>query len=93
MKRKMMYICEMCNKQYFKEKEARECEAKCLGLTICEYLEYIGLLKEEERAYDFVSHTNNQHSRKKYEDKANAVIEFQNKHDITNEIREKIFNK
>lgn len=90
MRTRTVFECEICKKRYEKKREAFECEANCLGLTEVEYLEYIDLLKEEKKAYAFVSHTNNQYTRKKCDDTTNAVIEFQNKHNLKSDIELRI---
>ena len=51
MKSNIIYTCDYCNSQHKSFTEACECEAKCLGLTIDEYKEYLDLLEEERRAF------------------------------------------
>lgn len=80
MKTKTIYICDFCNGQHNTSKEAYECEAKCLGLTVDEYKEYQFLLREEQNAFSEVSCVNNERTRKRCDDAINAVIAFQKKH-------------
>ena len=80
MKIKITYICEFCDREHRTSKEAYECEANCLGLTICEYDEYIKLLEEERHAFSINACTNNNKTRKKCDDAVKAVIDFQEKH-------------
>lgn len=84
---KTYYECEICKNQYRKRKEALECELNCLGLTQDEHWEYRQLLWEEEKAYKFVEHTDNIHSRKRCEDTTRAVVDFQNKHGLASDMR------
>ena len=80
MKTKTIYKCEFCDRQYNTSKEAYECEAKCLGLTIDEYKEYRYLLREERNAFSEASCVNNERTRKRCDDAVKAVITFQEKH-------------
>ena len=51
MKTRTVYICEFCHSEYKTSKEAYECEAKCLGLTVEQYKEYVNLLQEERSVF------------------------------------------
>lgn len=82
MKTKIIYICEFCDSQHKTEKEAYECEANCLGLTINEYKEYLDLLEEERRAFSQVHVCRNKETIKRCDDAVEAVIVFQEKHDF-----------
>lgn len=82
MKTKTIYICQSCKREYETSGEAWECEARCLGLTIDEYREYISLLTKERNAAGIVSITKNQETEKLFDDCIKGVIEFQRKHGI-----------
>lgn len=80
MKTKIIYICEFCDRQHKTEKEAYECEANCLGLTINEYKEYLDLLEEERIAFSQRHVVNNEITRKRCDDAVKVVIAFQEKY-------------
>lgn len=80
MKSNIIYTCDYCNSQHKSFNEACECEAKCLGLTIDEYKEYLDLLEEERRAFAEASGENNDRIRKRCDNAVISVIEFQKKY-------------
>lgn len=83
MKIKMIYVCEFCGQEYGTEKEAYACEARCLGLNRAQYAAYRGLLEDESRAYSVTATVNNPETRARCERATRAVLEFQEKHGIT----------
>lgn len=83
MKTKTTYQCEYCLTEYKTSKEACECEASCLKLTWDEYMEYLDLLSREKTTSYIVSRTSNEKTRKLFNDCIKDVIEFQQKHGIT----------
>ena len=87
MKRKTIYQCEFCLEEYKTSREAFECEAKCLKLTIDEYEEYLKLLMEERRAFSEASCITNDRVRKRCDNAVKAVIDFQKKYGITDSPR------
>lgn len=83
MKTKTIYQCEYCLSEYQTMKEAIECEASCLKLTLDEYDEYVEMLNREKTASYIVSRTSNEETRNLYDKCIKDVIEFQEKHGIT----------
>ena len=83
MKTKTIYQCEYCLTEYKTSKEAYECEADCLKLTWDEYTDYLEMLTREKTASYIVSRENNEETRKLFDDCIKDVIEFQQKHGIT----------
>lgn len=83
MKTRTVYICEFCHSEYKTSKEAYECEAKCLGLTVEQYKEYVNLLQEEKRAFGVASCYMNDEVRKRCDDVVKAVLDFQKEHNFT----------
>lgn len=72
----------MCGTEYRSFNEAYKCEAKCLGLTVDQYKEYIKLLQEEKKAFRLAEDTLNDDTRKRYDDAIKAVIAFKNIYNI-----------
>lgn len=83
MKTKTIYQCEYCLSEYQTVKEAIKCEASCLKLTLDEYEEYVEMLNREKTASYIVSRTSNEETRNLYDKCIKDVIEFQQKHGIT----------
>ena len=83
MKSKTIYQCEYCLSEYVSSNEAYGCEASCLKLTWDEYVEYMNLLTREKQASYIASRTRNEKTRKLFDDCIKDVIEFQEKHGIT----------
>ena len=83
MKTKTTYQCEYCLSEYTTSSEAYKCEADCLKLTWDEYTEYMHLLTRERNASYIVSRRSNEKTRKLLDDCIKDVIEFQEKHGIT----------
>lgn len=83
MKSKTIHQCEYCLSVYDTPKEARQCEADCLKLTMEEYVDYLAMLTREKTASYILSRESNEETRKLFHDCVNEVIEFQEKHGIT----------
>ena len=83
MKTKTIYQCEYCLSEYQTVKEVIKCEASCLKLTLDEYDEYVEMLNREKTASYIVSRTSNEETRNLYDKCIKDVIEFQQKHGIT----------
>jgi len=83
MKTKTIYQCEFCLTEYRSSKEAFQCEADCLKLTMDEYNEYLNLLSEERKAFGQASCRMDDEVRRRCDRAVRAVIEFQEKHGIT----------
>lgn len=83
MKTKTTYQCEYCLTEYKASKEACECEASCLKLTWDEYTDYLEILTREKTASCILSRESNEETRKLFDDCVREVIEFQEKHGIT----------
>lgn len=77
------YQCEYCLTEYRTSTEAHKCEANCLGLTLDEYDKYLELLSELKKAYAIASSRMNDLVRARCDYAANAVVEFEKKHGIT----------
>lgn len=84
MKTYTVYQCEYCLSVYNNVKEARLCEAKCLNLTLDEYMEYLELLEREKSVFGMAACFSNDDIRKRCDDVINDIIAFQEKHGITN---------
>lgn len=82
MKAKTIYQCEYCLSEYTSKKDAVECEAKCLHLTVDEYYEYMDLLWRERVASNIVYRQKNEKNEKLFDDFIKDVLEFQKKHGI-----------
>lgn len=83
MKYKTIYQCEYCLSEYETSKEAYKCEADCLKLTLDEYAEYLDLLAREKNTSYLISRTKNETTEKLFDDAIKDVLEFQQKHGIT----------
>lgn len=83
MKTRTIYICDFCNKEHYTTRNAIECEATHLGLTVDQYKEYMGLLKEERDAFGQASCASNDQIRKRCDDAVKAVLDFQKKYGFT----------
>lgn len=83
MKSKTIYQCEYCLSEYTSVKEARQCEADCLKLTMDEYMEYLELLAEEKSIFGIAACCSNDNIRKRCDDVIKEIIAFQEKHGIT----------
>lgn len=84
---KTNYQCECCLKEYGTPKEAYKCEADCLGLTEDEYGEYVDLLVREKQLNYLVSRTKTGKSKKMLDDCIKDILDFQEKHKLTNDKR------
>lgn len=82
MKIKTIYVCDFCGTEHEKSGDAMKCEAKCLGLTIEQYEEYIALLKEEMTAFGAASIANNDKIRKRCDEAVQSVLDFQKKYNV-----------
>lgn len=83
MKTKTIYQCEYCLSEYQTVKDAIRCEASCLKLTLDEYDDYVAMLNREKTASYIVSRTSDEETRNLYDKCIKDVIEFQQKHGIT----------
>lgn len=85
MTRKTIFICDKCGKQYDIPVEARKCEAGHLGLTLEEFSEYHKLLNNERCCGINISIAKNERTEKALDDAVNAVIQFKNEHNISDD--------
>ena len=69
--------------EYESSKEAHKCEANCLNLTLDEYIEYLDLLAREKTVAYLIGRTKNETPEKLFDDAVKDIIEFQDKHGIT----------
>lgn len=82
MKVKTIYQCEKCLFTYDNAKAAKECEAKCLGLTYDEREEYWILLSNLETAKTLYSAANNKRNVEILDECENAVADFEKAHEL-----------
>lgn len=82
MKTRTVYICEFCHSEYKTSSEAYKCEAKCLGLTVEQYKEYVNLLQEEKRAFSSASCSMNDEIIKRCDKAVKAVLDFKREHNF-----------
>lgn len=82
MKVKTIYQCEKCFFTYDNAKAAKECEAKCLGLTYNEREEYWNLLSSLEIAKTLYFAANNERNAKILDECENAVADFEKAHGL-----------
>lgn len=82
MKSYTMYVCEECGKESKNVKEIMECEANHLGLTKEEFETYKAIKSFVEYAGSILSRTNNEETRKKFDDSIEELLNFELKHGI-----------
>lgn len=82
MKRYTMYVCETCGYESKSFDDMEEHEASHLGLTVEELHEYHALKSFAEYMGKYLSHTNNEETRTKFDNAIENLIAFEERHGI-----------
>lgn len=82
MKSYIMYVCEICGFESKDDKEVEKCEREHYGLTEEEMKHYKKLKADSAHAGAVLYSTNNEKTRKEFNDAIENLIKFEKEHNI-----------
>lgn len=82
MKMYQTYVCEKCGKESTSPEEIEQCEAAHMGLTVGEMHAYQSLKSEAKYFGSMVYRTNNEDTRKAFNDAIEKLVDFEKEHGL-----------